>query len=109
MLQIEPVVWTWATLIAGALLTALVLAVGHWFPWPRKLDPVPAYIYGVASILVGFTLWRLLNLDWETVVGLMIICCTGGLTVILAYRIDGWVLAIRQARKIEATDADLTG
>jgi hypothetical protein len=109
MLQIDPVVWTWATLGAGALLTALVLAVGHWFPWPRTLDRIPAYIYGVVSILAGFALWRLLNADWQTVVGLVIICCAGGTTVVLAYQIDGWVLAIRQARKAEATDADLAG
>lgn len=107
MLQIDPVVWTWATLIAGALLTALVLAVGHWFPWPRTLDRISAYVYGVLSILAGFALWRLLHADWQTVVGLMVICCSGGAMVILAYRIDGWVLAIRQAHKVEAMDADL--
>jgi Tfp pilus assembly protein PilO len=108
-MQIDPVVWTWATLIAGALLTALVLAVGHWFPWPQKLDRISAYVYGVLSILAGFALWRLLNADWQVVVGLVIICCAGGLTVILAYRIDGWVLAIRKAQKAEATDAELAG
>jgi hypothetical protein len=101
-------VWTLGTLAGGALLTALVLAVGHWFPWPQMLDRISAYVYGVLSILAGFTLWRLLNLDWETVVGLVIICCAGGGMVVLAYKIDGWVLAVRQARKAEATDADLT-
>jgi len=108
MLQIDPVIWSLATLIAGAMLTALVLAVGHWFPWPQTLDRVSAYVYGVLSILAGFALWRFLNADWRTIIGLVIICCAGGATVVLAYRIDGWVLAIRQARKIEATDADLT-
>ena len=104
---IHPTVWTLGTLIGGAMLTALVLAVGHWFNWPQPLSRISAYIYGVLSILAGFTLWRLLNLDWETVVGLMIICCTGGATVVLAYRIDGWVLAIHQAGKAEATDDEL--
>lgn len=109
MIQIDPVWWNGVTLIAGALLTALVLAVGHWFPWPRTLDRISAYVYGVLSILAGFALWRLLNADWVTVAGLVVICCSGGGMVVLAYRIDGWVLAIRKAHKAEATDAELAG
>lgn len=104
---IHPTVWTLGTLAGGALLTALVLAVGHWFPWPQPLDRIPTYIYGVVSILAGFALWRVLNLDWETPLGLVGISSAGGLIVILAYKVDGWVLAIRKARKAEATDADL--
>lgn len=107
MIQIDPVWWGWVTLIAGAILTALVLAVGHWFPWPRTLDRISAYVYGVLSILAGFALWRLLNTDWQTVAGLVAICCAGGGTVKMAYKIDGWVIEIRKAHKIEATDADL--
>ena len=104
---IHPTVWTLGTLVGGAMLTALILAVGHWFPWVKELDKIPCYIYGVASILLGFTLWRLLNLDWETPVGLFAICCAGGSMVIGAYRIDAWVRAIRKARKAEAIDEEL--
>ena len=45
--------WEWGTLAAGALLAAMVLAIGHWFPWPRRLTRVQAYAYGVAGILAG--------------------------------------------------------
>jgi len=98
-MTIDPNIWSIATLIAGALLTALVLAVGHWFPWPHTLDRIPAYIYGVISIILGFATWRLLNGDWQTPIGLFLISCAGCSVVWLAYRIDGWVLSIRQARK----------
>lgn len=106
---IEPTWWNWATLAAGALLTALILAVGHWFPWPRPLEQIHCYVYGVLSILAGFTLWRGLNADWVTPVGLFIVSGTGGLTVILAYKIDGWVKDIRKGHKAETTDEGLTG
>jgi len=109
MIHIDPVWWNGATLLAGAILTGLLLAVGHWFPWPRTLDRISAYVYGVLSILAGFALWRLLLADWQTVVGLVTICCAGGATVKAAYKIDGWVIEIRKANKIEATDAELEG
>ena len=109
-MSIDPVIWMWATLLAGALLTALVLAVGHWFPWAQPLSRIAAYVYGVISILAGFALWRLLNADWQMPLGLVIISCAGGITVVMAYKIDGWVLEIRKARKVEAMmNDDFTG
>lgn len=100
--------WEIGTLVAGMLLTALVLAVGHWFEWPRRLTRVEAYIYGVASLFAGFALWRGLNGDWLGPVGLLVICLVGGLTVILAYKWDGFVLRVRQARKVEGLDDELS-
>ncbi len=99
--------WELGTLVAGALLAALVLAVGHWFPWAWRLSRIQAYVYGVVSIWLGFAAWRLLNGDWVTVVGLGVIAGAGGVTVVLAYRLDGVVRMVRQARKAEGSDDEL--
>lgn len=104
----ESMWWRLGTLGAGALLTALVLAVGHWFPWVRKLPRVRAYVYGVVSIWLGFAVWRFLNGDWRSPVGLVIIASAGGATVIGAYWIDDIVVRVRQARKAEMVDDGLS-
>jgi len=94
-------------LVSGAVLTALLLAVGHWFPWVKPLSRVHAYIYGVGAIVAGFALWQLLSGTWMTVVGLLIICGAGGGTVIVAYRVDGVVKRLRQAHMAERGDDEL--
>lgn len=43
--------------LVGLGTTALLLFVGHWFPWPHDLHRLAAYAYGVASILIGAGLW----------------------------------------------------
>jgi len=99
--------WQLGTLAAGALLTALVLAVEHWFPWVQRLPRVQAYVWGVAAILLGFTVWRVLNHDWQTPAGLLIITVVGGVTVVGAYRIDGMVRLARQGHKAAGCDDEL--
>lgn len=41
----------------GLTTTFLLLWVGHWFPWPRKLHRLWAYVYGVLSIYLGIYIW----------------------------------------------------
>jgi hypothetical protein len=103
----QTVAWELGTLAAGAVLAALILAIGHWFPWARTLSRIASYVYGVVSIIAGFALWRLLNHDYRTVLGLLAIACAGGLTVVLAYQIDVWVLEIRRGHKAAAADPEL--
>lgn len=95
--------WTLISLLLGALIAALLLAIGHWFPWIQRLRRLHAYTYGTAALWAGFTLWRLLNRDWLTPAGYLLIVAAGGATVHLAYKLDAWILAIRQARKAEDT------
>jgi hypothetical protein len=99
--------WQFGTLVAGAVLTALLLAVGHWFPWPRRLSRLDAYGYGTIAIFIGFALWRLLNRDSFTAAGFAFIATIGGITVILAYKIDDVVLAIRKVIKAQSSDPEL--
>jgi len=41
------------------LATAMLLVIGHWAPWPKRLHRLAAYTYGVASILAGQVVWLL--------------------------------------------------
>jgi len=82
----ETVSWQIGTAIAGAVLTALLMAVGHWFPWPYPIVRIQRYTYGTTFILLGFSLWRLLNGDWITPAGLLGISIAGGATVVLPTR-----------------------
>jgi len=99
--------WQIGTLVAGGVLTGLLLALGHWFPWPRQLRWIHRYTYGVLAFWTGFALWRLLATDWITVAGLLIIAAAGGVTVVIAYWIDDKIARLRQADKAAATDEEL--
>lgn len=94
-------------LAAGALLSVLLLAILHWFPWVRRLPRLTCYKLGVAAIWLGFATWRGLAGDWITPLGLAMIVVAGGLAVIGAYRIDDVVQRLRQAQMAEAIDRDL--
>ncbi len=89
--------WFWA----GAALSALLLLIGHWFPWPRQLHRLEAYVYGVACILGGFALWHLQVNGWHAVLGLTVIAVVSGLAVFAAYGVDWVVAMIRKAWKAE--------
>ena len=82
---------------------ALVLLVGHWFPWPSKLPRLGAYSIGVGAILGGFTIWRGVVGDWETVAGLVSIVGGSALAVFGGYGIDWLVGKIKKANKAERT------
>ena len=100
--------WRWGTLAVGMLVTALALGVGHWFPWVRRLRRIEAYVYGGCSLWLGFAVWRLLNGDWETIIGMLAIGISGWLAVVGAYRLDEVVRRIRQAHNAEVVDDELS-
>lgn len=87
-------------LLAGAILAALLLALGHWFPWPRRRPTrLQAYTYGVISLWLGYTLWRALLADWLTPAGLLLISIIGGAVTHLTYWLDARIIELRQAHK----------
>lgn len=45
--------------LLGLLIAGLLLAVAHWFPWPKGLHQLVAYVIGVAAILTGAGIWLL--------------------------------------------------
>jgi hypothetical protein len=89
--------WFWA----GVGLSTLLLFVGHWFPWPRGLNRLTAYVYGVLSIYAGAVLWLLQSGHPEIVVGLGVIIGISGAAVFLSYGIDWLVVQIHKAEKGE--------
>lgn len=101
-------IWRWGTLAVGMLVTMLALGVGHWFPWVRRLTRIEAYVYGGASLWLGFAVWQFLNGDWESVVGMIVIDVAGWLAVVGAYKLDGIVRRIRQAHNAEVVDDELS-
>ena len=79
-------------IVVSIVITVLLLLVGHWFRWDlglgKDLPRIPAYIYGLLSILcpvslilIIWQLWVVLLLLWGSA-----IC--GGLAVMVAYFID---------------------
>ena len=107
----------WTGLACGVLVTMTLLAIGHWFPWIRPLSRIGRYIYGVSSIIAGFTAWRVVFgalaalcglAEWSFVLnelvipgGLLVISSAGGAVVIWAYRRDELARRVRQARRGE--------
>jgi len=72
----------------GLSTTALLLLVGHWAPWPKRLHRLLAYIYGVMSLYVGILIW----LGWTpTFWTLCAFPVVGGAATGLGYLVD-WVL-----------------
>jgi len=108
MFEISGAIWRWATLAVGMLVTALALGMGHWFPWVKRLTRIEAYVYGGSSLWLGFAVWRLLNGDWETVVGMLAVDVAGWAAVVGAYKLDGIVRRIRQAHNAEVVDDELS-
>lgn len=75
----------------GLLIAALLLAVAHWFPWPKGLHQLVAYVIGVAAILAGAGIWLLpAGYGW-TWLGLVGFAVVSGAVTGLAYLVD-WLL-----------------
>ena len=89
----------WLFLIAGCSLPVLLLAVAHWLfrNLPRRLPRLWAYRIGVFCLWTGFALWRLLLGDWQTPLGLGMICLVGGSAVTAFYWLDDLLDAIGAA------------
>ena len=77
------------TFAFGLSLTALLLAAGHWFPWPKRLHRLLAYAYGVGAILVGTAIWLGLLGLWPIWLGILAFALISGAITGLAYGIDG--------------------
>ena len=89
---------TWR-FITGLVATASLLAIGHLFPWPRRLRQIESYTYGVASILIGYAIWLGLG---GTFWRLCAFAVAGGVVVGLLY----WYEATRNAQ-IRARSSDV--
>lgn len=81
-------------LVTGCILSALILLVGHYFPWhkllARPLGKLQSYSYGSGAVLCGFSFWRYFGRgDMATPAGLVFIYFVAGAVVWGAYWLDG--------------------
>jgi hypothetical protein len=83
-------------LATGCVISALILLVGHYFPWHKllpsgqPLDRLWSYRYGESACWVGFTYWRYFGEgDFISPLGLMIVYIVAGSVVWGAYWLDG--------------------
>lgn len=94
-----------ASFFLSLAITALLLAMGHWAPWPSRLHRLAAYAYGVASILVGAAIWLGLLGQWAVLGGLAAFALIGGATTAGCYGVD-WVLNAWARRRAGHDDRD---
>ena len=99
--------WYVAEQLAGILVTLVLLAIGHWLPWPEIRWPILSrlarYSYGTLSIWIGFSLFAWLIGQAWLAVPLLAISAFGGAGVSLAY---GWDFSIRMINKALMTEYD---
>jgi len=60
----------------GLVVTGALLAIGHWFPYPRRLRSLETYVYGTGSILIGLLVWLGFTDAW---VAIAVFAVVGGL------------------------------
>jgi hypothetical protein len=71
--------------LAGCILTALLIALGHWFPWPQgALNRIAAYTYGLAAIIVGCAVW----MPEDVLFRFIGVCAVAGFVTGLGYLYD---------------------
>ena len=74
--------------VAGLACTALLILLGHWFPWPVKLHRLAAYTYGCLCILSGAGVWLLSRGEWRDWLSLAAFVGVAGAATGLAYLVD---------------------
>lgn len=82
-------------LFTGSVISALILLVGHYFPWHKflpegkPLSRIWSYRYGSGACWAGFAYWRFVGAgDKAGPLGLMAIYVLSGLTTQAAYWLD---------------------
>jgi hypothetical protein len=96
-------------LLVSCLISALLLAAGHWFNWRlvfgSEMPRLWAYIYGVAAIVLPAAG---LMVVWEmrpAALALAAISASAGVTVVGAYLLDNWLLLRMRDRERKEQDA----
>lgn len=91
-------------LLTGATLTALLLLVGHWFPWQRwlgrEMHRLESYVYGTTSIFLGFSFVMWIEASTYRAWQLAIIIIAAGVATFSAWIIDaaGLKLAVNRRK-----------
>jgi hypothetical protein len=96
----------WSTdLLLGLVAMALLLIVGHWFPWSRRLHRLVAYTWGVASIGVGVTIWLGRQEQWTLLAELAFFVGSAGAVTAGCWLVD-WSANARLRLRSTTDDGD---
>ena len=79
--------------LLGLGLTALLIFLGHWFPWPVKLHRLAAYVVGCLAIVAGMALWLLSSGEERLFYQVCLVFVVAGLATSLSYLIDACLRA----------------
>lgn len=74
----------------GLVVTAALVATGHWFPWPRRLRPAENTLLTISSILIGLLIWLGPNSGWCAVAGIALIGAIASASARLYDRLMNW-------------------
>lgn len=100
----------WYQIVVTALVTVLILLVEHWGPWSKlvqaRVHLVVNYISGVLAIILPLTALLAIWQQGMAIAALWIITVAGGLAVIIAYVVDGWI-ATRNRADVAEHDAEI--
>jgi hypothetical protein len=99
-----------ADMIGLWILVCLLLAVEHWFEWPKRLHRLVAYIIGTSTLNIPFTTWLVYygsRYDISSIiVALWGNIFFGGATVLLAWGYDAMINNYAR-RKVAEKEADV--
>ena len=88
------------------VITSLILAVEHWFPWVgvlgRTLRLVERYVAGMLAVLLPLSVLLALWKSWEELAALWCVVVVGGAVVVVSYLVDGHV---DQKQRLMAAEA----
>lgn len=87
--------------VAGLCATAALIAIAHWFPWPRKLKQAEHCALTIAAGLVGLLIWLGFTSGWFAVAGFALV---GGVVALAAYLYDAAMNWRQRARFFRVED-----
>jgi len=94
----------------AALVTDLLLLVGHWFRWDlwfgKELPRIAAYVYGMLAVLAPITVVLVIWQMWIVVVLVWTCAITGGMAVCVAYFIDDHVV-LRKKDQVSMVEREI--
>lgn len=72
----------------GLTITALILLVEHWFPWPKKPGYLERYAMGCGAIYIGLLIWLGPQQQWILLLQLLAFYLISGAVTTGAYYHD---------------------
>ena len=93
-------------ILIAVLVSCLILAIEHYWPWVpilgRHLRRIEAYVSGVLAMMLPFSVLLVLWGRWTELIAIWAVIVAGGLTTMLLYGLDGWLDARIRAQGCRA-------